>query len=106
VLLCENDRCFEARQLVPPGNPMVCHQAKPKAHLNAVRCCKDVNFCNKQTPPTLAPPPSTISSGAVFTAFLIYFFILCFLGGLFSFSQGRFIFVYLKCVFGRKRYVL
>jgi len=44
---------------------MVCHQAAPKAHVNAVQCCKDADFCNKQDPPTLAPPPSTISTGAV-----------------------------------------
>lgn len=54
--------CFDKSQLVPQGNPMVCHQALPKAHLNAVQCCKDANFCNQQVPPTLATPPSTIAS--------------------------------------------
>jgi len=54
-------RCFEKRMLVPPGNPMICHQASPKAHLNAVHCCKDADFCN-QAPPTLAPAPTTVAS--------------------------------------------
>lgn len=52
--------CFDKWQLVPVGNPMICHQAASKAHLNAVRCCKDTDFCNGPVPPTLAPPPSTV----------------------------------------------
>ena len=70
-------RCFEKSQLVPAGNPMVCHQASHKAHLNAVRCCKDADFCNRQAPPTLAPPPSTIASGAFLTVLLIIYACFC-----------------------------
>jgi len=63
--LWKTNRCFQKSQLIPPGNPMVCHQASPKAHLNAVRCCKDADFCNRHSPPTLAPPPSTIATGTI-----------------------------------------
>ena len=78
VCVCVKIRCFEKSQLVPPGNPMRCHQAAPKAHLNAVQCCKDADFCNRRVPPTLAPPPSTIASGAVLT---VSYFCMCVCAG-------------------------
>jgi len=65
------NRCFEKSQLVPAGNPMICHHALPKAHLNAVQCCKDADFCNRQAPPTLAPPPSTVATGDAHIMFLM-----------------------------------
>lgn len=65
--------CFQQDELHPPGNPIKCHYNQNKAHLNAVKCCKNADMCNNDikaelgTPPPTVPAPETSNQPSIFT---------------------------------------
>ncbi|XP_014676568.1 PREDICTED: syntaxin-17-like [Priapulus caudatus] len=52
-------RCFNKKDMFPPGNPIRCQVNEKMRSVNVVQCCTDTDYCNRGLQPVLSPPTTT-----------------------------------------------